>query len=108
MIWLWSKGDSWRVCVGDRELTLAAVLAGDTLALQRDGLTVRFTVAVEGGLDLRRAVFSLAVERGWVLLEMAQSTPSLEAVFLRLTTHDVSVEAPAEPVAEAGEEVANA
>ena len=30
----------------------------------------RFTVAVEGGLDLRRAVFSLAVERGWVLLEM--------------------------------------
>jgi 3-methylcrotonyl-CoA carboxylase alpha subunit len=35
------------VCVGDRALTLAAALAGDTLALQCDGLTVRFTVAVE-------------------------------------------------------------
>jgi 3-methylcrotonyl-CoA carboxylase alpha subunit len=35
------------VCVGDRALTLAAALAGDTLALQRDGLTVRFTVALE-------------------------------------------------------------
>ena len=68
----------------------------------------RFTVAVEGGLDLRRAVFSLAVERGWVLLEMTQSTPSLEAVFLRLTTRDAVAETPAEPVAEAGEEVANA
>jgi len=41
------QGDGWRVCVGDRALSLAAALAGDTLALQRDGLTVRFTVAVE-------------------------------------------------------------
>ncbi|MFZ3125991.1 MAG: biotin/lipoyl-containing protein, partial [Acidovorax sp.] len=41
------QGDRWRVCVGDRALTLAAALAGDTLALQRDGLTVRFAVAVE-------------------------------------------------------------
>jgi ABC-2 type transport system ATP-binding protein len=68
----------------------------------------RFVVAVEGGLDLRRAVFSLAVERGWVLLEMTQTTPSLEAVFLRLTTRDVAVETPAEPVAETEGEVANA
>ncbi|MGV8041354.1 MAG: ATP-binding cassette domain-containing protein [Thermoanaerobaculaceae bacterium] len=67
----------------------------------------RFTVAVEGGLDLRRAVFSLAVERGWVLLEMAQTTPSLEDVFLRLTTRDVAGEAPAEAAAPEGE-VANA
>ncbi len=40
-------GEGWRVRVGDLELTLAATLVGDTLALQRDGLTVRFTVAVE-------------------------------------------------------------
>jgi hypothetical protein len=33
-------------------------------------------------------VFKLAVARGWVLLEMAQTVPSLEDVFLRLTTHD--------------------
>jgi 3-methylcrotonyl-CoA carboxylase alpha subunit len=45
------QGDGWRVLVdegdGERELNLAATLVGDTLALQRDGLTVRFTVAVE-------------------------------------------------------------
>ncbi len=63
----------------------------------------RFRVAVEGGSDLRRDVFSLAVAKGWVLLELAQTTPSLEDVFLRLTTHDVAAEAEA-PVAE----VANA
>ena len=40
-------GEGWRVRVGDLELNLGATLVGDTLALQRDGLTVRFTVAVE-------------------------------------------------------------
>ncbi len=63
----------------------------------------RFRVAVEGGSDLRREVFRLAVAKGWVLLELAQTTPSLEDVFLRLTTHDAAAEAEA-PVAE----VANA
>ncbi|MDD5562548.1 MAG: ATP-binding cassette domain-containing protein [Thermoanaerobaculaceae bacterium] len=63
----------------------------------------RFRVAVEGGADLRREVFSLAVAKGWVLLELVQTTPSLEDVFLRLTTHDAAAEAEA-PVAE----VANA
>ncbi|HPW54524.1 MAG TPA: ATP-binding cassette domain-containing protein [Thermoanaerobaculaceae bacterium] len=67
----------------------------------------RFVIAVEGGLDLRRAVFSLAVERSWVLLEMAQTTPSLEDVFLRLTTRDAAGEAPAEAAMPEGE-VANA
>ena len=41
------QGDSWRVRVGDLELNLAATLVVDTLALQRDGLTVSFTVALE-------------------------------------------------------------
>ena len=41
------QGDGWRVRVGDLALNLAATLVGDTLALQRDGLTVRFTVALE-------------------------------------------------------------
>jgi 3-methylcrotonyl-CoA carboxylase alpha subunit len=40
-------GEGWRVRAGDRDLTLAAALDGDTLAVQRDGLTVRFTVALE-------------------------------------------------------------
>ncbi len=48
----------------------------------------KFRLAVDGSADLRREVFKLAVARGWVLLEMAQTVPSLEDVFLRLTTHD--------------------
>jgi len=62
----------------------------------------RFHVTAEGGADLRREVFTLAVQKGWVLLELAQTMPSLEDIFLRLTTRDV-----AEQEAQ-GEEVANA
>ena len=63
----------------------------------------RFRVAVDGTSDLRREVFKLAVARGWVLLEMAQTVPSLEDVFLRLTTHDAEAgsESPVEEVANA-------
>ena len=63
----------------------------------------RFQVEVEGGGDLRREVFKLAVQRNWVLLELAQTMPSLEDVFLRLTTHDAGAEQEAEVA-----EVANA
>jgi ABC-2 type transport system ATP-binding protein len=63
----------------------------------------RFHLAVEGGTDLRREVFKLAVQKGWVLLELAQTMPSLEDVFLRLTTRDVAgeQEAPSGEVANA-------
>ena len=54
----------------------------------RDDGGGRFRLAADGGADLRREVFKLAVARGWVLLEMARTVPSLEDVFLRLTTHD--------------------
>jgi len=62
-----------------------------------------FQVSVEGGADIRREVFSLAVQKGWVLLELSSSMPSLETIFLRLTTTDVDAghEAPAEEVANA-------
>jgi ABC-2 type transport system ATP-binding protein len=62
----------------------------------------RFRVAIEGGADLRRDVFNLAVRRGWVLLELAQTMPSLEDIFLRLTTRDAAeAEAQNEEVARA-------
>jgi ABC-2 type transport system ATP-binding protein len=61
----------------------------------------RFHVSVEGGADLRRAVFGLAVERRWVLLELTQTMPSLEDTFLRLTTRETAE-------AEAAPEVVNA
>ena len=50
----------------------------------------RFHVTVESSADLRRDVFNLAVRKGWVLLELAQTMPSLEDTFLRLTTRDTA------------------
>jgi ABC-2 type transport system ATP-binding protein len=42
--------------------------------------------------DPREEVFRAAVERGWVLLELALERPSLEDVFVRLTTHEPASE----------------
>ncbi len=53
----------------------------------------RWQLSVRDGKDVRREVFQLAVARGWVLTELAQSVPSLEDVFLRLTTKEVGAEA---------------
>jgi gliding motility-associated transport system ATP-binding protein len=55
----------------------------------------------ERGSDPREAVFKTAVERGWVLLELARERgATLEDIFVRLTTHDAA----AAPAAEPGEE----
>jgi ABC-2 type transport system ATP-binding protein len=83
----------------EAQAALAALAGAKQVRAEGGG---RFQVAVEGGVDLRRAVFQLAVARGWVLLELAQTMPSLETTFLRLTTHE------AEEDREATEEVANA
>jgi gliding motility-associated transport system ATP-binding protein len=48
----------------------------------------RFSLECADGRDPREAVFRLAVERGWVLLELAQTKASLEDIFVRLTTHE--------------------
>ncbi len=60
----------------------------------------RYRLAVAGDADVRRDVFALAVERGWVLLELTRHVPSLEDVFLRLTMRDTAVEAAEEPPVE--------
>jgi ABC-2 type transport system ATP-binding protein len=78
---------------------LAALPAASNVRSEGGG---RFRIAIEGGGDLRREVFNLAVRKGWVLLELAQTMPSLEDVFLRLTTRDAA-EQEAQP-----EEVAHA
>jgi ABC-2 type transport system ATP-binding protein len=49
---------------------------------------VRLSIECVEGRDPREAIFRLAVERGWVLLELAQSKASLEDIFVRLTTHE--------------------
>ncbi len=60
-----------------------------------EGLVVEHKV----GTDVREEVFRAAVERGWVLLELARERATLEDVFVRLTTHDTAVEIPQEVTA---------
>jgi len=50
------------------------------------------------GTDPREDVFHAAVQRGWVLLEMARERTSLEDVFVRLTTQDRAPDAATEAV----------
>lgn len=45
----------------------------------------RFVVETAGGRDIREAVFTLAKERGWVLLELRREAVKLEDVFRELT-----------------------
>ncbi len=73
----------------DAHASLAALPGASNVRSEGSG---RFRIAVEGGVELRREVFALAVQKGWVLLELVQTMPSLEDVFLRLTTRDVAPE----------------
>lgn len=63
----------------------------------------RFSLECSAGADPRAAVFHLAVERGWTLVELAASRASLEDIFVRLTTRDRIAEAPAEEASAPGE-----
>ena len=50
----------------------------------RDGDGYPYTVEAESGADLRHAIFSLCVARGWVLLGLERRGLDLEDVFVRL------------------------
>jgi len=58
-----------------------------SLAGQTDGYA-SFDVQTASGVDVREAVFRLAVERQWALRELASVRASLEDVFIHLTTHE--------------------
>jgi ABC-2 type transport system ATP-binding protein len=49
-----------------------------------------FLLECDRAADPRERVFHAAVERGWVLLELGLERPSLEDVFVRLTTRDAA------------------
>jgi hypothetical protein len=53
---------------------------------------VTFEVHAEKGLDVRPELARAAVESQWKLLELKTSGLSLEDIFLKLTTKDVSEE----------------
>jgi hypothetical protein len=55
-----------------------------------DGGRSRFNLECEHQSDPREAVFRAAVENGWTLLELAEERASLEDIFVRLTTRDVT------------------
>ena len=96
------KGDP-----ADAEEALAA-LPG-VQGARRDASTAgRWLLDGSRDADLREPVFRLAVERGWVLLELVEEKASLEDIFVRLTTRDAAAEPPAEgeapvPAAPSGE-----
>ncbi len=54
----------------------------------------RYRLECEQSSDPREALFQIAVEKGWVLLELTEERASLEEIFVRLTTRDPSAEAP--------------
>jgi len=73
--------------------------AAGVLAVSDEG-DGRFRVEHAPDADPREAIFRLAVERGWVILELAPERASLEDVFVRLTTREEASPAPAVAVAE--------
>jgi ABC-2 type transport system ATP-binding protein len=70
----------------------------------------RWVLEGERDVDLREPAFCLAVERDWVLLELAEEKASLEDIFVRLTTQDTTGDdshIPPNSEAAASEEVAS-
>ena len=51
---------------------------------ERDGDSYTFLVEAKGDADVRKGIFSLRVEKGWILLGMERKGLELEDVFLRL------------------------
>jgi len=97
-----------RLALKDSPSDAAETLAGIPGVMEvkpgaRDGVWV---LECEPGSDPREAVFHTAVERGWVLLELArEGGATLEDIFVRLTTHDAAQVPAAEPVVEEPQEV---
>lgn len=57
----------------------------------KDSESYVFSVETRGGADIRRAVFNLCVERGWVLYGMEKRGMALEDVFVRLMDDTAAV-----------------
>lgn len=98
----------------DAEASLAAIEGIQHVAAD-DSVAGRFRTRHDSAADPRETVFRLAVDQGWTLLEMSQRRPTLEELFVRLTTaqgvpeaapDEVGAEEPAEESDEAPSEEA--
>ena len=67
-----------------------AALPGVAVAERSESAPGRWLLDSDGSADVREPAFRLAVERGWVLLELAEERVSLEDIFVRLTTQDAA------------------
>ncbi|MEM7354279.1 MAG: ABC transporter ATP-binding protein [Acidobacteriota bacterium] len=85
-----APADALDVLQGLDGIDSAQTLAGNDDA----GEDLQLQLVYGPDIDPREAVFRAAVERDWVLLEMAEKKASLEDVFVRLTSRDA--EAPPE------------
>jgi ABC-2 type transport system ATP-binding protein len=72
-------------------------------AVRADG--ERLIIEHDAQHDLRAAAFELAVANRWTLLELSEARASLEDIFVRLTTRDVTAEAAVSADAERAREV---
>ena len=89
-------------CRGEAERVRSALLSVPNLKdvrLESSNGTTVFRVEMEPGQDARGAVARAVVQSGADLLELKSSGPSLEDIFLKLTTDES--EASAEDEAEA-------
>jgi ABC-2 type transport system ATP-binding protein len=91
----WVGNPTLRLTVKDAPAEAAEVLAGlpGVVAVRpgpEPGAWVVESERTANSTDIREAVFRAAVERSWVLLELAAQKASLEDVFVRLTTHDLA------------------
>ncbi len=111
----WMGNPAVRVALKDAPADAAAAFAGlpGVVGVKDGAAGGSWLLECERGSDPREAVFRTAVERGWVLLELARERgATMEDIFVRLTTHD-AVEAPAaetpaaEPPKEDQQEVAS-
>jgi len=94
----WTGNPAVRVDLKGAPEDAAAALAAvpGIVAVHPGGIPGSFTLECEPGGDPREAVFRTAVERGWVILELARDRgATLEDIFVRLTTHDTAAGATA-------------
>ena len=86
------------VAAGDAFANLPGVTAADVTEAPEE---TRVRLLCAPGADPREDVFRAAVERGWVLRELAREALSLEDVFVRLTRHEEAAIPAAEAAAPA-------
>jgi ABC-2 type transport system ATP-binding protein len=88
----WVGNPGLRVTLKDAPAEAAEALGQIEGVMGVRNLGEGLVVEHRAGTDVREEVFRAAVERGWVLLELARERATLEDVFVRLTTHDTAQE----------------